>query len=449
MSDRWRTEPLSDLCSFLGRGAAPVYVDEGGILVFNQKCVRSGRLSFISARRSDSGAKHVRADRLLQSFDVLVNSTGVGTLGRVAQVLQLPEPATVDSHVTIVRADPSKVLPRFLGFALRELETEIETLAEGSTGQTELSRTRLGALLIQVPPERDQRAIVDILDALDRKLELNRKMFDVLGEIVRALFRSWFVDFDPVRAKAQGREAELPPSVAALFPDRLEVSEVGEIPAGWTVTDLGAHVTVAKGLSYKGAGLVESGMPLHNLNSVHEGGGYKYEGIKYYNGDFADRHVVHPGDVVVANTEQGHDRLLIGYAAIIPRTFGQAGIFSHHLYRVRPQSKSCVTPALLSHMLNSVTLHDIVSRYANGTTVNMLPVDGLRLPRFALAPAELIRIFDEFACLVHERQQGLVDEVQTLRAVVDALASKLVSGRLRAPEERSASALGEESLGRA
>ena len=71
---------------------------------------------------------------------------------------------------------------------------------------------------------------------------------------------------------------------------------------------------------------------MHNLNSVYEGGGYKYEGIKYYTGDFRDRHLINPGDIIVTNTEQGHDLKLIGYPAIVPETFGEKGIIqSTHL----------------------------------------------------------------------------------------------------------------------
>ncbi len=84
-------------------------------------------------------------------------------------------------------------------------------------------------------PDRlsEQRAIAHILGTLDDKIELNRRMNETLEAIARALFKSWFVDFDPVRAKAEGRDPGLPPHLADLFPDSFEDSELGEIPAGW------------------------------------------------------------------------------------------------------------------------------------------------------------------------------------------------------------------------
>ncbi len=202
MQNEWQEQPLSSLCVYLNRGAAPAYTDTGGILVLNQKCVRDQRVDFTLSRRTDSQKKPVVADRVVQPFDILINSTGVGTLGRVAQVRTLPEMATVDSHVTLVRPDSQAIDPLYLGLAIRCFESEIEALGEGSTGQTELSRARLGTFLIPMPTRlEEQRAIAHILGTLDEKIELNRKQNETLEAMARALFKAWFVDFEPVRAK--------------------------------------------------------------------------------------------------------------------------------------------------------------------------------------------------------------------------------------------------------
>jgi type I restriction enzyme S subunit len=145
----WTVEPLRNLCSYLSRGIGPSYIDEGGIPVLNQKCVRDHRVDFTLARRHDSARKPVTG-RTLRKNDILVNSTGQGTLGRVAQILAEPGEAIVDSHITVVR-HAENVSPTFLGVALLGREADIESLAEGSTGQTELSRTRLGDLLMLNP----------------------------------------------------------------------------------------------------------------------------------------------------------------------------------------------------------------------------------------------------------------------------------------------------------
>jgi type I restriction enzyme S subunit len=91
---------------------------------------------------------------------------------------------------------------------------------------------------LPIPSLADQRAIASILGALDDKIELNRKMSATLEAIARALFKSWFVDFDPVQAKAEGRDTGLPPEIAALFPDSFEDSELGETPKGWRIAPI-------------------------------------------------------------------------------------------------------------------------------------------------------------------------------------------------------------------
>lgn len=247
MLNEWQEQPLSSLCVYLNRGAAPAYTDTGGILVLNQKCVRDQRVDFTLARRTDSHRKQVAADRMVQPFDILVNSTGVGTLGRVAQVRTLPEMATVDSHVTLVRPDSRAIDPLYLGLAIRCFESEIEALGEGSTGQTELSRPRLGTFLIPMPTSlEEQRAIAHILGTLDEKIELNRNQNDVLEAIASALFKAWFVDFDPVRAKMDGRWQRgqsmpgMPSYLYDIFPDRLVESQLGEFPEGWQHVPFGS-----------------------------------------------------------------------------------------------------------------------------------------------------------------------------------------------------------------
>ena len=145
----WSVSALGEECAYLNRGISPKYIEEGGVLVLNQKCIRDFSLDPSKGRRHDPAQRSV-SGRLLQVGDVLVNSTGVGTLGRVAQVLRLDEPTIVDSHVTVVRSG-SHLNSAFLGqwFAIRQ--PDIEAMGEGSTGQTELSRGKLANMCMLVP----------------------------------------------------------------------------------------------------------------------------------------------------------------------------------------------------------------------------------------------------------------------------------------------------------
>ncbi|HEU5112916.1 MAG TPA: restriction endonuclease subunit S [Acidimicrobiia bacterium] len=154
----WKVASLSEITRVLTRGRGPAYVDEGGVQVLNQKCIRDGRVSFELARRNDEDRRS-STDRRVELGDVLINSTGVGTLGRVAQVSWLPEATTIDSHVTMVRADDTVTEQDYLAMALLMRQGDLERLGHGSTGQTELTRSRLAEFSIPVPPMDEQRAL--------------------------------------------------------------------------------------------------------------------------------------------------------------------------------------------------------------------------------------------------------------------------------------------------
>ncbi|MDW2001554.1 restriction endonuclease subunit S [Vibrio sp. 2304] len=149
----WKVKKLADVTSLIRRGISPKYTDEGGISVLNQKCVRDQKISFEDARRHKIELDD-KDERLLKPFDVVVNSTGVGTLGRVAYVKRLPEKkTTVDSHVSIVRANPELLPPQYLAWKLMRHQPVIESAANGSTGQVELSKSFLEDIDVIIPSD--------------------------------------------------------------------------------------------------------------------------------------------------------------------------------------------------------------------------------------------------------------------------------------------------------
>ena len=137
----------------------------------------------------------------------------------------------------------------FLYCLLRYLNPNFVAIARNkqTTGLGHVTKRDLERIEAGVPPFREQRAIAQVLGTLDDKIELNRRMNATLEAMARALFRSWFVDFDPVRAKMEGRDTGLPKEVADLFPDRLVESELGEIPDGWDVSQIGVEVDAVGG----------------------------------------------------------------------------------------------------------------------------------------------------------------------------------------------------------
>lgn len=178
----WRVCRLGDVVTVLRRGIGPKYVDAGGVCVLNQKCVRDFRIVSGPSRRHDAQKKRIEG-REIAPGDTLINSTGVGTLGRLAQVRYLSEPTIVDSHVTVVRADEDVIRSDYLAMALFAAQPTIEALGEGSTGQTELSRARLGELAIVVPPLVAQDEYLQVAQPLRLRSDGAERESTVLAEI--------------------------------------------------------------------------------------------------------------------------------------------------------------------------------------------------------------------------------------------------------------------------
>lgn len=173
--------PIASLCALLTRGGPPVYTDDlGAPYVINQKCVRHGRVDLAPARRTEP--LRVRKERLLIPWDVLVNSTGVGTLGRVG-IWRAEVPATCDSHVTIVRFDAQRVPSSVGAYALLAAQPRIELLGQGSTGQTELSRVNLGELKIRIPPQSCHETLASRLSSLEDRVSAAHQESRALAEL--------------------------------------------------------------------------------------------------------------------------------------------------------------------------------------------------------------------------------------------------------------------------
>ena len=158
--------PVGEMCASISRGVAPRYTKEDdGVRVLNQKCIRDGWISLSPSRWMRE--VNVQTGRLAKPGDVLVNSTGVGTLGRVARWLG-PGLIHVDGHVTIARPDNTKCPSTVFSYGMLNAQADIEALGEGSTGQTELNRSRLAHLAISLPSRSNVDVLDQTLDSLDQ-----------------------------------------------------------------------------------------------------------------------------------------------------------------------------------------------------------------------------------------------------------------------------------------
>ena len=216
----WISKTLGELTSFISKGIPPKYVDEENentIRVLNQKCNRNFEISYNESRIHNAAVKKVPEKKLLHSGDVLINSTGTGTAGRVAQIFNIPMPTTVDGHMILLR--PTKEIdPLYYGYVIKSYQKKIESLAEGSTGQTEINRQRLqDEIYITFPKDRAlQKEIGTFLFQIDEKIKNNSEINNNLEQQAKALYKDWFFDFSPF-------------STEGNLPDGWHLGTVGDI----------------------------------------------------------------------------------------------------------------------------------------------------------------------------------------------------------------------------
>ena len=190
---KYNRTPLRNLVGFISKGIAPKYArnDEKNIIrVLNQKCNRNGEISFEFARYNNLWERKVSSEKLLTDGDILINSTGTGTAGRVAQIRknQLTEPTTVDGHMIIIRPSDD-IDSEYLGYALKANQRLIESYAEGSTGQTEINRQRLlDETFINCPSMGEQKKIANMFSTLDEKIRQNKLINDNLKLTLTTIF---------------------------------------------------------------------------------------------------------------------------------------------------------------------------------------------------------------------------------------------------------------------
>ncbi|MCA3083765.1 MAG: restriction endonuclease subunit S, partial [Rhodocyclaceae bacterium] len=444
MAKDWQPIQLGEACLKIGSGATPRGGKEayqgGDTALIRSQNIYNDRFSRDGIVYINDSQAHELRNVVVEKNDVLLNITG-DSVARCCQVDPDVLPARVNQHVAIIRTKPEILDARFLRYVLISPSIQDHLLALASAGATRnaLTKAMIESLSIRAPIIEEQRAIAHILGTLDDKIELNRKQNETLEAMARALFKAWFVDFEPVRAKMEGRWVRgqslpgLPAHLFDIFPDKLVESELGEIPEGWEISALADFVDVVKGRSYKSEELAESTTALVTLKSFARGGGYRTDGLKSFTGKYKQEQIIEPGEVVVACTDVTQAAEIIGRAAIVRGTSRyQTLVASLDTMILRPRSER-VTQAFLYHLGRSDSFVAHTYSHTTGTTVLHLGKEAIPTYRFVLPPQYLVRHFDVAASNVLMRIDSLEDESERLGAIRDTLLPKLISGELRVP----------------
>ena len=419
----WFLLELGKITCKIGSGATP----KGGEQVYLAKkdkfslvrsqCVFDRRfdetsLVFISDKHANK-LKNAQVER----GDILLNITGDGvTFGRSCVVPDSALPACVDQHVSIVRVKPDKAVPGFIVSFLTDprIKRYIESFNSGGSRRA-ITKGHIESFEIPLPPLAEQQLIAHILSSLDDKIELNRRMNETLEAMARAIFKSWFVDFDPVRAKAEGRQPEcMDPATAALFPDGFEDSELGEIPMGWSVKDVGGVFQVTMGQSPPGSTYNENGDGLPFFQGRRDFG-FRYPKKRVYCS--APTRFANPGNTLVSVRAPVGDVNMASVRCCVGR--GVAAV------RHNEGSRSFTYCAM----------HDLQRHFeqfeAEGTVFGSITKsDFLRLPQ-VMIPDELVTSFEAVAAPIDQRIENLELEISTLTQLRDTLLPKLISGEIR------------------
>jgi type I restriction enzyme S subunit len=278
------------------------------------------------------------------------------------------------------------------------------------------------------------------LELIDAKIDTNNALSKLLEEIAQTIFKSWFIDFEPVKAKMAGKKPTgMDAATAALFPDSMEESEIGLIPKGWQPVRLENHIKVTKGKSYKSSELEASKTALVTLKSFKRGGGYRFDGLKPFSGEYKSEQVVEPGDLIVSFTDVTQAADVIGKPAIVmPNPVFSTLVASLDVGIVRTVRNS-LGKNYLYQLFSTPIFKNHIDGYTNGTTVLHLGKGALE-DFIVTLPAEiLMEKWESFATSVNNKLQSLYLESLILAEMRDSLLPRLISGELQIPDEMLAS----------
>ncbi|WP_437815137.1 restriction endonuclease subunit S [Sorangium sp. So ce1078] len=416
MSNTWREVSLEDVAREVTVGyvgpMASEYVPHGVPFLRSQNVeqlrINTDDMRFISP------PFHSRLKKsALSPGDVVIVRTGKPGICAV-----IPEDLKVAncSDLIIVRCGP-ELDPRFLAYFVNSsAAAHVDAHLVGAV-QQHFNVASARAMRIRLPSFQEQRAIVRILGALDTKIELHRRTSETLGAMARAIFQSWFVDFE-----GQGELVD------------------GRMPRGWSSSTLQHHVTLQRGTTYSGNLVGLPGPALLGLGSIEPGGGFRDGHYKTYGGECPEKLMLFPGDLFVALKGATKDGSMVGSIARVPPSVASGRLTQDtvKLQFMKPDSGIECYVYWLLRMPHFRTY--CAGRITGSAQVGLSRDDFLSYP-VPLPPDTLLAAFSKIESSLSRRQDLLAAECKSLADLRDTLLPKLLSGELRVPEAEHAAKL--------
>lgn len=289
----------------------------------------------------------------------------------------------------------------------------VNCIASGSA-QPDLPHSSFNSITIQLPSNKVQNKIASILSAYDDMIENNNCRIAMLEQMAEQIYKEWFVRL--------------------RFPGYENMEFEKGVPKGW-LKELGEYISVIKGKSYTGEEINEigQGKPFVNLKSFNRGGGYRYDGIKFYTGKYQDKQVVKEGDIVMAVTDMTQERLVVGRVARIPKTEFAEMVISLDAAKLMPIKK--IPNSFFYATLRFGFFGDTIKEFANGANVlHLKPEVAYKMKSIIPDDEGLIRRFDEIVEPMFATIDKLNLKNQILINARDLLLPRLISGKLKVNE---------------
>ena len=332
-----------------------------------------------------------------------------------------------------IRPDRNKIDPGYLAyfFGLYSFKKYIRSIAVGAT-MPSLNTSILSEIEIPYPDLPEQRRIAHILGTLDDKIENNRKTAKTLEAMAQAIFKSWFVDFDPVRAKMAGESREsickrlkLTPEILDLFPDRLVDSELGEIPEGWALSQLNDLCTTQYGYTTSSTTL-NIGPKLVRVTDINKNHWIEWPNVPYCSVEqsIIPSYKLSEGDIVVARMADP------GKSAIIDESVD--AIFASYLVRLKPKHENL--RYFVYGFLKSELYLDFIEATKNGSVQFNMNAKLIVSASLVVPNNAILFFYQDTVARLRKNLASNISQVGKLSETRDTLLHKLISGEISVPE---------------
>ena len=457
MGSEWAIYTIDDTCYVTDGAHSKVDRQSEGVFYLTSKNIDVGNLildkvDYISREDYERlFSNTAKAQRRPCDGDILIGI--IGTFGN-AYRYKKKDLFGISSAIAIIRPNPEILNSDFLYYIVTSATFKaIHASYKSGSAQGYTNIPTIKLLPLPVPPLPEQKAIAHILGSLDERIELNRRMNETLEGMAQALFKSWFVDFDPVldNALASGKEippelkekaaartalankAPLPKEIRTLFPDEFSYSdELGWIPKGWEVASLGDISFVKGGYAFKGKDFTTSGCPVIKIKNINSDKTINVHDVQYIPQDIAskaEKFWLSSGDLLMAMTGA-----TVGKFGLLTPKVGETYLLNQRVAKFHPIDTVSPKTWFVYSCINQKKIIEHIVNIAHGSAQPNISAGAIMDTVISKPDNELIRLYDNMVDGNFSKILSNGKVIQILSKLRDTLLPKLLSGEIRIPD---------------